>query len=330
MRAMLAIARNTLYETMRQSVYGLILAAAAFLIALSTQIAMFTFMSSTKLVQDMGLATILLSGLFLGVLAASTVVHREIEGRTALTVLSKPVRREAFLLGKYLGIAAAVTVATYILTILLMLAVRFGVKDTASTKLDWGVAAGVGVCILVALLVGFLHNYFFGRPFMTAAVWSLAAALTLAVLVFSFVDKEGKGTAFGAEINWQVGIAGVLTLEAVLILVAAAVATATRGRAAVCLAVAAVLFVGGLVSEFAFGRFADSSIWARLGYTVFPNLQVFWVTEGLFQFKDTDKLFETPGIPADYVGMATVYALAYIGAALTAGLVLFERREVRE
>ena len=51
-------------------------------------------------------AVMLFSGLF-GLLTASISVNEEIEGRTAITVISKPVSRRQFFIGKYLGILLA-------------------------------------------------------------------------------------------------------------------------------------------------------------------------------------------------------------------------------
>ena len=57
------------------------------------------------MVVDLGLSTVLTFSTLLALLTASSTITDEIEGRTALTMLSKPLRREEFLLGKYLGVA---------------------------------------------------------------------------------------------------------------------------------------------------------------------------------------------------------------------------------
>src|SRR5205823_4854730 len=48
-----------------------------------------------------------LAAVLFGALAASLSISEEIEGRTAVTVMSKPLSRRQFLLGKYLGILLA-------------------------------------------------------------------------------------------------------------------------------------------------------------------------------------------------------------------------------
>ncbi|MFH0911997.1 MAG: ABC transporter permease subunit [Planctomycetota bacterium] len=325
MQVIWSIARNTLFETLRQNAYGVVLWISALLILLSPAFAMFTLIDSLKLVQDMGLATILLAGLFLGVLSSATVVSREIEGRTALTVLSKPVSREAFLLGKYLGLSLAVSLAVYILTILLLLTYRFGVKDAASQTLDWGVMIGIGIAFVSALLIGFFQNYFLGRPFITTAVWSQAATITVCLLYFMIFNKEYEIGAFGEGVNGQVALASLLILEAVLILVAIALAASTRGRVVAGLVVTSFFFLAGLLSEFFFANLSKlGPVAQKLGwipYAVLPNLQTYWMAEAMVADKK---------IPLLYVEWATLYTVLYIGAVLVVAMLLFTRREVSE
>jgi hypothetical protein len=63
-----------------------------------------TFGEDIKLLKDCGVTLILLGATFQAVWSASTSVNDEIEGRTALTLLSKPIHRRSFIIGKILGI----------------------------------------------------------------------------------------------------------------------------------------------------------------------------------------------------------------------------------
>jgi ABC-type transport system involved in multi-copper enzyme maturation permease subunit len=60
------------------------------------------------MLMDCGLATILICGLLLAVWTSSTSIADEIEGKTAMTLLSKPINRRQFIVGKYVGIMVAV------------------------------------------------------------------------------------------------------------------------------------------------------------------------------------------------------------------------------
>ena len=128
----LTIAGNAFRETLRQPVFCVVLGVAILATALSPTFAMFTLMEGEKLVQDMGLSTMLLAGLLLAVLSASHVVTEEIRGRTALMVVARPVSRASFVLGKFLGVALAQVVAAYLLTLVLVMTIRIGVPRSCS------------------------------------------------------------------------------------------------------------------------------------------------------------------------------------------------------
>ncbi|VTS02126.1 ABC transporter permease [Tuwongella immobilis] len=102
-------------EGMRQPTFWVVALAAMILIIVSMVIPYFTFGDEYKMMKQLGFDTIMLaSGLF-GVLAASISIYEEIEGRTAITLLSKPISRRQFLIGKFLGIAMAAMALTLVL-----------------------------------------------------------------------------------------------------------------------------------------------------------------------------------------------------------------------
>lgn len=99
------IARATLKEGMRNPVFILVtLFISAYTIA-SIWISYFAMKDETKFYIQCGLATLLMGGLVIALWTASSTVTDEIEGRTAMTLLSKPINRRQFVLGKYLGLA---------------------------------------------------------------------------------------------------------------------------------------------------------------------------------------------------------------------------------
>src|SRR5207244_1956129 len=102
----------------------------------------FAFGDEPKLVKNSTLAVMLLSGLLGAVLSASASLAREIRTGTALAVLSKPVGRAHFLLAKYVGLIAALTVLTYVNLIGTLLASRMAFDAYGSTDLfAWGIFA---------------------------------------------------------------------------------------------------------------------------------------------------------------------------------------------
>ena len=111
----LSIARNAFREAVRDRVlYNLVLfvllltAGAIFLGELSAG-------QETKIIIDLGLSAMLLFGVFIAIFVGVGLVYKEIERRTLYAILSKPIGRGQFLLGKYLGLCLTLLVNVIIM-----------------------------------------------------------------------------------------------------------------------------------------------------------------------------------------------------------------------
>lgn len=322
---LLAIARNTLIETVRQPVYSVLLWVMAAWLALSPSIAAFSLGSSegdTKIVQDIGLATLLLYGLLVSAFSATGVITREIESHTVLTVVSKPVSRPLFLLGKYLGVCGAVLIGYYFLTLVFLLAVRHGVLSTAADRADQPVLVfGLGA-LAVSLVAATFGNYVYGWHFPTTLTAWVVPLGTLAVGIVLCVSRQWQiqspATDFG---NLQLPYAVLMTFCGVLILTAFAVALATRFGQVTTLLLCAGVYLLGLLSDHLFGRPAaagEAGVYSLL-YAAVPNFQFFWAGDALTQDRT---------IPAVQVAHVAAYSALYSLGILGLGVTLFETREV--
>src|ERR1700722_7879691 len=165
MRQFVTIAANAFMELIRQPIFLLLMTASAcFEIFLATPF-YFGFGDEPKLVKNSVLAVMLLAGLFGAVLSASSSLAREIRMGTALTVLSKPVGRARFLLAKYLGLAAALTLLTYVNMVVALLTSRMAFDAYGSTDLFAVAVFAAG--ILIAYLMGGFSNFFLRRAFVS-------------------------------------------------------------------------------------------------------------------------------------------------------------------
>ena len=117
------IALATTKEAIRQPLFLLLLFLAVLLIVVNTFLPFFSLGEDVKMLKDCGVATILISGLLLAIWTSSSSIASEIEGKTAMTLLSKPITRRQFVLGKYLGIMNGVL----FLIVPLMLALCFAI-----------------------------------------------------------------------------------------------------------------------------------------------------------------------------------------------------------
>ncbi len=100
-----SIARATTKEAVRQPIFILLLIVGAIVMLANCYVPFFSLGEDTKMFIDCGLATVLISSLLVAIWTASLSVAEEIEGKTAMTLLSKPITRRQFIVGKYIGIA---------------------------------------------------------------------------------------------------------------------------------------------------------------------------------------------------------------------------------
>jgi ABC-type transport system involved in multi-copper enzyme maturation permease subunit len=133
-----AIARTTTKEAVSQPLFYVILAIGIFAIIVFTFLPYNTFGEDIKMLKDTGLTLIKVLAVFLALWTASVSIADEIEGRTALTLLSKPLGRRQLILGKFLGIVAHVAIVFVVLGAFFLASVSYKVvydaRETAAAE----------------------------------------------------------------------------------------------------------------------------------------------------------------------------------------------------
>jgi ABC-type transport system involved in multi-copper enzyme maturation permease subunit len=317
-----AIVGNTFVETVRQPIYGVLMWAAFGLLVINPSIAAFSLESGsdTKILTDIALSTMLLFGLFASVFSASGVITREIESFTVLTVVSKPVSRPLFLIGKYLGVAGAMLVAYYFLTLVTVMTVRHGVMETSADHYDKPVLVFSAIALALALLVAAFGNYVYGWHFSATLTGWILPLGTMAVLAMLFFDRDWKLQGFLTDFgNLQIPFAIAGIFLAVMVLAAIAVALSTRFSQVMTLTICAGVFLLGLLSDYYFGPGRNSGLLVELLYAAVPNFQYFWFADALTQ--------ENP-ISGGHLANVAAYAGMYILATLSVGIAMFQTREI--
>jgi ABC-type transport system involved in multi-copper enzyme maturation permease subunit len=255
MRQFIAIAINTFMELVRQPVFLLLLTASTSFSVFLAAVPYFGFGDDPKLVKDGTLAVMLLSGLFGAVLSASASVARELRQGTALAVLSKPVGRASFLLAKYCGLAAALTVLTYANLLSSLVASRMAYDAYGSTDIR-SLAIFFGALTLGYGVAG-LSNYFLRRPFVADAVFSVVTVITLAFVIIVWFTPKNIGYLEYFDVDWRLLPAAVLILFALWVLAGLALACSTRWDMIPTLAICSGVFLLGLMSDYLFGQRAE-------------------------------------------------------------------------
>lgn len=150
------IARATTKEAIRQPLFILLIAIALIVLVVNSVIPFFTLGDGdeVKMLCECGLATLLICGALLAIWTAGTSISSEIEGKTAMTLLSKPIDRRQFILGKYLGIVQAViwmfAILTIVFSMLIFVKVGYDQKESArevTPKFLWKTVSNVEIPI---------------------------------------------------------------------------------------------------------------------------------------------------------------------------------------
>src|SRR2546421_1702007 len=115
------IIRHTFLEAVVQPIYPLLLALGAAILSIFALLPFFTLGEDTIMFKSVGLDVILLLVLIVTLFATSRSIYEEIEDRTMLTLMSKPVRKWEVLVGKYLGIVLSALLAIAVLGGILLL-----------------------------------------------------------------------------------------------------------------------------------------------------------------------------------------------------------------
>ncbi len=326
MNALWSITKNTLVQTIRQPLFGLILLVMIVMLTLAVPLSGWTMgpggdyeTTDQLMLQTVGLSILLFWGMVLGALTASSAVGREIRDGTALTVASKPVSRPLFVMGKFAGTALAVTLGLYIAALAFLLAVRHGVVSSASAPIDWPVIV-IGCGAIVLTLLGAAYgNYAFGWSFLASTVLGLAGLLTAAVAAVAFVGKGWTAldlaTPFGEDVItvqllvslWQIYLA-------VLLLTAVAVMASTRlGTVMTLLLTTGVLVAGAQWGAIRYGLDKALPGGGVLAFAL-PNLTAFF---------PLDSLARDVNPPA---GLVSLYFVFYVAAIMLLGMALFQTR----
>ncbi len=336
-----AIARNTFLECVRQTVTLIVVVASTLLVLLSNQFAAFTMADDQRMFVDLALSTVFMSGALLAAFLATSVLDEEIRSRTVLTVVSKPVARATFVLGKYAGVLAALLGALFVPVAAFFLVEVHGVMQTAATPVGWPCVLFGTAAVLIALIAAAWCNFFYGKSFGAIAIMLGGPLLLLAYALSLLFDPSWSVIEASKEFRGELWSAAILMAMALAILTAIAVAASTRFGQVLTIGVTLGALVLGLLSDWVVGRRIDAVekalavqeqsghatsiadhaglFAAKTAYAVIPNFQVFWMVDAVNQAQP---------IPFDYFVRVLAYGGFCVVAAMAIAIALFQRREI--
>ncbi len=259
---LLTIARNTFVESIRQPIFFVLVMISGVMQLLGTWGTGFAMgytesgevSGDNKLLFDIGLSTVFVCGTLLASFIATAVVSREIENKTVLTVVSKPVGRPSVIVGKYAGVAGAMIVAIVPMVIFLLMGLRHGVLSNASDELDQPVILFTFLALAVAVLTAAWCNFFYGWYFSQTCMVILMPGMIVAYVLVLLVKKNWHLQHIEDDFKPQITIACMSLTLALLVLTAVATAVSTRLGQVMTIVVCAGVFVFGLMTNHLVGR----------------------------------------------------------------------------
>jgi ABC-type transport system involved in multi-copper enzyme maturation permease subunit len=125
LRTIRILAAATYGDVTRRPLYSILLFTFSFAIVGSKFLTLFSFYQEINMVREMGMATITFWGFIIVAICSGLVVTQELEDRTAVTLLSKPIQRSDFLLGRFAGLVLSLVPGVIVLTGVLFLTLWF-------------------------------------------------------------------------------------------------------------------------------------------------------------------------------------------------------------
>ena len=182
-----ALALSTAKNEMAQTLYLILLVIGVVGVVIFSIYPFNTLGDDIRMFKDSSVTLIMVLAMLQAVWSAGTSVSEEIEGRTALTVLSKPVSRRSFLLGKYAGIIMSVAVMFVIIGAVLLVLMSYkpiyDAREASKASPVWQVGFEE-----IMTTVPVLGLYFMQAMVIAAIAVALATRLPLlANLILCFV-----------------------------------------------------------------------------------------------------------------------------------------------
>ena len=185
----LSIALNTFRENLRDKILYNLLIFALLMIGSSLLLMRLTLGEFHRLLLDIGLGSVNIFSVLIAIFVGIGLVSKEIDKKTIYTIVSKPVARLEFLLGKFFGLGL-----TLLVNILIMTAGLLAVLMAQSVPIEAVLFKAIGLILLecmVVTAVALLCSTF------TSA--TLSAIFTLAIYVIGHLTPDLK--TFGQKMD---------------------------------------------------------------------------------------------------------------------------------
>ena len=186
------VAFNTFREAVRDRVLYNLIAFALLISAAAILVGEISIDVEKLVVINLGLTAVSLFGVVIAIFIGIGLVSKEIDKKTLYTVLSRPVRRWEFVVGKFFGLTGTLVVNTFFMAIGVFLALLYVAHHLE--KADLPVVAALYFIVLEFFVVCALALFFssFSTPIMSAL-------FTFALFAVGSLSDELRGFAHMAD-----------------------------------------------------------------------------------------------------------------------------------
>ncbi len=318
MSKILAIAFNTFKEAVRNRVLYVLLFFALLVLLGAWVVSSLAIFGADKIVRDFGVASINIISVLIAVFVGVGLVYNDLDKKTIYTIVSKPISRWQFLVGKFLGLLLTIVVNILFMTFFFIAVLYFRDYTSESTMTETLMTAADGSYRNPSAMESLL--YYVGSLFK-ALLNSVANIITLGF--------------HSSEVTAGVMRASLLTMLEMAVITAFAILFSSFSSPTLSAFMTVIVFLVGRANEDLY-FFADliqrkaggvenlqggqiMTYWFSLFAShVAPNLAVFDQRQAISQFQSVE-----------ITAYSVVYAFAYAGAVLAVATIVFNRRNFK-
>lgn len=277
----------------------------------------FNLGNGSELLRSNLLSTLLVGGVFYASLSSTNLIQKELQQKTILSLLTRPVSLYQIYLGKLLGTFSLLALFTWLLASMCWFSLVIGTPDTASTKLNFTPIVCLCPTLIIGAVIAIALNYSAGINIISFLYgwWAAATPVIIFVVILLSPSFELPTPASSTSLEF---IKATLLIHLMLMVIASfaiSIGTITAPLTNLLLSIA-FMFIG-LMSP-GLEQFSAAHQWLHFPTQTLPDFHVFWTAE---------MISLGHSITIDLIAMASSYAIGMIISFSSLGLYLMMRKD---
>jgi ABC-2 type transport system permease protein len=317
--AILSIARLTYLEALRQPL-GLVLAFVLATLALfSPSFTSFTLGKGVDLLRSNLLSTLMLGGVIFASLLSNELIQKDLQRKTLLTILSRPVNIPSYYLGKWLGIAALLSHFWIVMVGVSWTAMVIGTPDSASTDHNFIALTTLGIGLVIIVILSLLLNYAFNLHIISFIFSGWALWTPVTILVTMVLSPPLHLPLPSLHGTFQFLLAAFLVGALIQIVASFAMALSTVTTAVANMILCLLFLFIGLMGPGLESLAGQVHPWLQMASRVLPDFHLLWTADWL-SMEHT--------IPLDHLVHSFLYSLSLMASFSFLGVYAMMRKDL--